>query len=184
MFIHEPQFQYFNPFLEESYYQNLENHVLSHDFKWNWLSHTVSKDHDNHGDDTFVLGNLVYHDNMKNGFDEIHEVWHPLLEAVQKQFLCNIHRIRCNLYTNQNKKMFTIPHHDVGERGVGVPSRKFDIIILNFTTCNGGTKIGSLEVMSKRNGAVFFNNVHKHCGFVQTDTQRRICANIVIYPKE
>ena len=184
MGIFEPQFQYFHPFLEEKHYNDLETYVLSHDFKWSWLSHTVSKDHDNHSDDAFVLGNLIYHDKMKDAFDTIHEVWRPLIEAVEKQFICNIYRMRCNLYTNQNKKIFTIPHHDIGERGVHVPDRKFDIIILNFTTCNGGTKIGSLEVMSQRNGAVFFNNVHKHCGILHTDVQRRVCCNIVISPKE
>ncbi len=181
MFVHEPQFQYFNPFLEQIYYEKLENYVLAADFNWNWMGHTVSKDHDNHGEDTFVFGKLIYHQTQN---EQVHEVWKPLIESIQRQFICNIHRIRLNLYTNQNKKLYTIPHHDVGERGITVPDRKFDIIILNFTTCNGGTKINNLEIMSKRNGAVFFNNVHKHCGFVQTDTQRRICANIVIYPKD
>ena len=55
---------------------------------------------------------------------------------------------------------------------------------MNFTTCNGGTKIDQMEVSSVKNSAVFFSNIHKHSGIVQTDKKRRICANIVIYPKD
>lgn len=180
----EPQFQYFSPFLHEQYYNKLEKYVHSYELDWHWLSHTVSSLHEDYDKDTFVLGNLVYHRGDRKNLSEINEIWHELIESIESQFLCNIHRIRLNLYTNRNKKIFTVPHFDIGERGETVPDRRADIIIMNFTNCNGGTKIGQLEVASHKNSAVHFSNVHRHCGIVHTDVERRICANIVIYPKE
>ena len=184
MLVHEPQFQYFSPFLDERYYSNLEKYVYSYELDWHWLSHTVSSAHEDFDKDSFVLGNLVYHKGNEKDLSQVDEIWQELIKSIESQFICDIHRIRLNLYTNQNKKIFTVPHYDMGERGETVPDRRPNIIIMNFTTCNGGTKIGQLEVASVKNSAVFFSNVHKHCGIVHTDVERRICANIVIYPKE
>ena len=184
MFVYEPQFQYFSPFLNVPYYQTLENYVLSNDVKWDWMDRTISEDHENYKEDSFVLGHSVFHDTQQEKLSEVSEVWQPLIKSIENQFVCRIHRIRLNLYTNQNQKIYTVSHHDVGEKGINVPDRKANIIILNFTNCNGGTKIGNVEIVSRRNGAVFFNNVHKHCGILHTDAPRRVCANIVTFPQE
>tara|TARA_Y100000592_G_scaffold45583_1_gene72352 strand:- start:147 stop:689 length:543 start_codon:yes stop_codon:yes gene_type:complete len=180
MLILEPQFQYFSPFLRVDYYDKLEKYVYSYELDWHWLNHTVTTAHEGYDKDTFFLGKLIYYEKE----EPVHEIWNELIKSVEDQFNCYVHRIRLNLYTNQNKKIFTVPHYDVSEQRTNVPDRKADIIIMNFTTCNGGTKIEQFEIGSHKNSAVYFNNVHKHCGIVQTDTERRICANIVIYRKE
>ena len=50
--------------------------------------------------------------------------------------------------------------------------------ILNFTTCNGGTKIDKKEYSSKQNEFIYFENNISHAGIVQTDTTIRIVLNI------
>tara|TARA_Y100001938_G_scaffold68587_1_gene95223 strand:- start:1 stop:555 length:555 start_codon:yes stop_codon:yes gene_type:complete len=184
MLILEPQFQYFSPFLRENYYDELEKHVYSYEIDWHWLNHTLNKAHEGYDKDTFVLGKLVYYKGEKKDLSTVDEIWHELIESIEDQFNCYIYRIRLNLYTNQNQRIFTLPHYDITERGAYVPDRKADIIIMNFTTCNGGTKIEQFEINSHKNSAVHFSNVHSHCGIVQTNAERRICANIVIYRKE
>ena len=84
-------------------------------------------------------------------------------------------RMKLNLYTNQNKKINHVSHTDVHDKGT---SRKnVDISLLNFTTCNGGTIIKDKKYSSNENELLIFDNLNKHSGIVQTDTQTRIVLN-------
>jgi hypothetical protein len=185
--INFPLFKYFNSFLDSKYYEELEKHVYSNEVSWHWSKYTLHKKFYNVNnvkaeDDSFLFGRLIFHE---EGDLEIDEIWKPLIESIENQFKSKLHRFKLNLYTNQNTKIITTSHHDICLPTINKePDPKYEIIILNFTDCNGGTKIGNLEVASRRNGAVHFENIHKHSGIVQTDVERRICANIVIYPKE
>jgi len=85
--------------------------------------------------------------------------------------------MKLNLYTNQNKKVMYGTHCDLHD-DKGKPFKDVNVAILNFTTCNGGTKIGNKIYKSKANELLIFNNAIEHAGIVQTDTQTRIILNI------
>ena len=67
-------------------------------------------------------------------------------------------------------------HTDINDKDKPAPN--VDVSILNFTTCNGGTRIEDTKYPSNENEVLIFNNLHKHSGIVQTDTQTRIVLNI------
>ena len=177
MLVKPPQFTYFSPFVDKEYYNQLEEYVYSDEINWVFRGHTLHASSEEL--DAFFFGHTVLHNDLSK-----HEIWNELMQSIEKQFDCIIHRMRLNLYPNQNKKIITKSHYDIDIQGEGVADNRPSIIILNFTTCNGGTKIDQMEVSSVKNSAVFFSNIHKHSGIVQTDKKRRICANIVIYPKD
>jgi len=85
-------------------------------------------------------------------------------------------RMKLNLYTNQNKIIEHLAHTDINDNDK--PRENVNITILNFTTCNGGTVIKNKRYPSNKNEALIFDNLYKHSGLVQTDTQTRILLNI------
>ena len=87
-------------------------------------------------------------------------------------------RMKLNLYTNQKKKIIHSPHYDINNPETHKPFKNITTAILNFTTCDGGTKIGDKIYASKANEVLIFNNTIKHSGITQTDTQKRIVLNI------
>jgi hypothetical protein len=179
MLINQQQFLYFSPFLQTDYYNHLEEYVYSKEINWEWVGHTLYSSSETLDNDSFFFGHTILHNDLSKN----NKIWNELIESIEKQFDCTIVRMRLNLYPNQNKKIITTPHYDMQLLGESVPDTRPSIIIMNFTTCNGGTKIDQMEVSSVRNSAVLFSNIHKHSGIVQTDKKRRICANIVTYPK-
>ena len=187
MILPYPQYVFFKPFLQEDAYDNLEKYVFLNEINWTWRDGTLHPTNYNSGVDeydSYLWFHFAYHKMHGDVQDNVHDAWKPLIKAIQDKFNCDILRINLNCYTNQNKKIITAPHYDVGsERGLGIPDPKANSIILNFTDCNGGTKIADVEVPSFRNSGVMFSNVYEHSGIVQTDTNRRICASILTYPK-
>jgi len=179
MLIKPQQFLYFSPFVKTEYYKQLDEYVHSKEINWEWVGHTLYQTSDELDDDSFFLGHTI----LQNETSKNNEIWNDLIQSIENQFECQIVRMRLNLYPNQHKKIITTPHYDMQILGENVPDTVPSIIIMNFTTCNGGTKIDQMEVSSVKNSAVLFSNVHKHSGIVQTDKKRRICANIVTYPK-
>lgn len=186
--INYPTFTFFREFLHLEIYEQLESHVYSDQIIWHFRHGTLDSTEYSVEDgesqfDCYTWGNVVYHEH-KDDIANLDDAWKPLLHLIQEQFGSKVFRIQLNMYTNQNKRIYTKPHYDVGSlRGMNVPHEKYEIIILNFTNCNGGTQIVDVEIPSFKNGAVHFSNMYPHNGILQTDRTRRICANIVIYPK-
>jgi len=87
----------------------------------------------------------------------------------------NLLRIKGNLYTNQNKSIEHVLHRDIENT-----SNKYTIGIYHINTCNGYTKVGNKKIQSLENQMILFDNKEKHCGSVQTDTQRRMLINFII----
>ena len=189
MILPYPQYVFFKPFLQEDAYENLERYVFSNEINWIWRDGSLhptyyNKDSGVHQHDSYAWYHFAYHKEYGNIQENVHDAWTPLINEIQSKFNCDILRINLNCHTNQNKKIITAPHYDVGsERGLWVPDQNASSIILNFTNCNGGTKITDVEVPSFRNSAILFSNVYEHSSIVQTDTNRRICASILTYPK-
>lgn len=187
--ISHPTFTYFRSFLHQDFYEELEKYVYSDQIKWFFRSGTLHPtdyciEEGESQYDCYTWGCSVYNE-ISDDIANIHDVWKPLIQAIRDQFNSEIHRLQLNLYTNQNKKIYTKPHYDLGSiKSSLVPDEKFSTIILNFTNCNGGTQILDVEIPSFKNGAVHFSNVYLHNGILQTDKVRRISANIVTYPIE
>ena len=102
----------------------------------------------------------------------------PILYSInEKVKVTQLIRMKLNLYTNQNKKINQGSHYDHYDEK-GKPSTDVHTALLNFTTCNGGTKIDKKIYKSKANEILIFNNTSTHNGIVQTDTVTRIVLNI------
>jgi hypothetical protein len=76
-------------------------------------------------------------------------------------------------------KEYTGVHYDLVNNDGSPVHDKANILIFNFTTCNGGTQINGIDVPSVENSAVLFSNSVSHCGIIQTDKPRRILLNFV-----
>ena len=87
----------------------------------------------------------------------------------------NLIRVKGNLYTNQNKFIEHVSHKDIENT-----SDDYIIGIYHINTCNGYTKVGNKKIISLENQMILFDNKEKHCGSVQTDTQRRMLINFII----
>jgi len=107
------------------------------------------------------------------------DTFEPILYFINEKVKVNqLIRMKLNLYTNQNKKIMLSPHWDYSNTETKKPFKDVTAAILNFTTCNGGTKIGDKIYASKANEVLIFNNTIKHSGIIQTDTPARIVLNI------
>ena len=105
-------------------------------------------------------------------------IFEPILYSInEKVKVKELLRMKLNLYTNQNKKINQDPHSDILD-DKGKPLKDVNTAVLNFTTCNGGTKINRKIYQSNANEILIFNNTSLHNGIVQTDVPTRIVLNI------
>ena len=111
--------------------------------------------------------------------------WFDIFEPVTyfldtKMKVKKLLRMKLNLYTNQNKAIHHPSHCDITDlsNDVGNPLKGINTGLLNFTTCNGGTKIGNKFYPSNANEILIFDNTIKHNGLVQTNTSTRVILNI------
>jgi|TARA_R110002020_G_scaffold203890_1_gene407683 hypothetical protein len=106
------------------------------------------------------------------------DMFEPIIYFLNEKIRVNqLLRMKLNLYTNQNRKVTHGSHIDFYDRNKK-PDKGTNIAILNFTTCNGGTKIGRKVYASKANEVLIFNNELKHSGITQTDAPIRILLNV------
>jgi len=164
-------------FLSQMFFDKLSTILNGSDFQWFFnpsslapLKHPFIKDTD------FMFTHTLFKDkDKKSGWFELFE---PILYSLNEKIIVNeLLRMKLNLYTNQNKKINHTIHWDsVDEKGN--PDKDVNIAILNFTSCNGGTKINEKIYASNRNEVLIFNNLLQHQGIIQTDVPIRIVLNI------
>ena len=124
----------------------------------------------------FMFTHMFFND--KGASSGWFDTFEPILYFINDKVKVNeLLRMKLNLYTNQNKRVMYGTHCDRHD-DKGKPFKDVNTAILNFTTCNGGTKIGNKIYKSKANELLIFNNTIKHAGIVQTDTQTRLILNI------
>jgi hypothetical protein len=159
-------------FLPPIFYNKLKSIITCNTFPWYYLPKTVG-----YSEDSFMFNHTL----LSFGETYISSNWFKDFEPIlyflnDKIKLKKLVRMRVNLYTNQNKAVEHTAHVDISKKGHADPN--VTISILNFTTCNGGTVIKGKKYPSNENELLIFNNINKHFGIVQTDTQSRIVLNI------
>ena len=161
--------------LPSIYFNKLKNIVTSHNFQWYFQTQTVTSKFHKADNNFMFTHNLFAFEQGQNSdwFKEFEPIVYFLDNKIKIKKLL---RMKLNLYTNQNKKIEHISHTDINDKVV--PRKNVTIAIFNLTTCNGGTIIKGKKYPSTENEVLIFNNLNKHGGIVQTDTQTRIVLNI------
>ena len=165
-------------FLPSLFFNKLKTIVTSSTLPWYFNSQTVGNKRDK-TDNHFMFTHVLY-----NSLEKAHSAWfkdfEPIIYFLDNKIKVNkLLRMKLNIYTNQNKRIKHVSHQDILVSG-GVPKKNTTIVLLNFTTCNGGTVINGNEYASNENEMLSFNNLNKHYGITQTDTQTRIILNIAL----
>ena len=161
--------------LPARYFNKLKHLVTGSAFPWYFTNQTVSYPgvkEDKHFMFVHVLYNTIPPAPISHLFKEFEPILY-FLDFPIKELL----RMKLNLYTNQNKKIKHVRHTDVYDEK-NKPRENVTLSILNFITCNGGTIIKDKKYPSNENELLIFDNLNKHSGVVQTDTQTRIVLNI------
>ena len=147
-------------------------------FNWFWNNNTAAKYGDEKYplDDNFMFTHVLW-DMKLHKTSALFETFEPIIYFIDRVVpVDSLIRMKLNLYTNQNKKITHAKHYDIYNEAGELDDAT--ICILNFTDCNGGTLVGDEDYLSKSNQAIIFDNGVKHCGYTQTDTNRRIVLNV------
>jgi len=162
--------------LPSMFFNKLKDIVVGKDFPYYFTKETVSlkvKEPTSH----FMFNHLLFtpeQGKTSGWFDMFEPIIYYLNEKIKVKELL---RMKLNLYTNQNKKITHGSHIDFSDENK-IPYKGTNIAILNFITCNGGTKINEKIYTSNANEALIFNNELMHSGITQTDAPTRIVLNI------
>jgi len=164
-------------FLPSIFFNKLKNLVTSQYFSWYFFKQTIfypGIKPDNH----FMFSHVLFTNDKSSRPSNHFNDFEPILYFLDGKIkLKGLIRMKLNLYTNQNKIIEHVSHTDIPKDKL-TPDPYPTISILNFVTCNGGTKVEGKKYPSNENELLIFNNVNKHAGIVQTDTQTRIVLNI------
>ena len=168
-------------FLPSIFFNKLKNLITGRYFPWYFLKQTVfypSAEQDKH----FMFHHLLYSTQGSLTYSDYFKDFEPILYFLDsKTKIKKLLRMKLNLYTNQNKIIEHVSHTDINNKDINnkdEPRKDVNVEILNFTTCNGGTKIEGKKYPSNENELLMFNNLNEHFGIVQTDTQTRVVLNI------
>ena len=163
-------------FLPSIFFNKLKNLITGRYFPWYFLKQTVfypSAEQDKH----FMFHHLLYSTQGSLTYSDYFKDFEPILYFLDsKTKIKKLLRMKLNLYTNQNKIIEHASHTDINNKLI--PNPHATISLLNFVNCNGGTNVEGKKYSSKENELLIFNNLNKHSGIVQTDTQTRIVLNI------
>ena len=176
------------------FFNKLKNLITGDTFPFYFYKQSLSPtDRKEHASHFMFVHNLfaLPQGETSNWFETFEPILYFLNEKIKVKELL---RMKLNLYTNQNKKITHGSHLDFADANKKTKKgsttsglypfnlrhakKGINIAILNFTTCNGATKIGEKIYSSNENEALIFSNELAHCGIVQTNTPTRIVLNI------
>jgi len=160
-------------FLPPSLHQRFQNMMLGAEFPWYFVKGVTD-----HTDNNYYFIHNVYGCIDKgNGFRDVEspyfkdiEVLLFFIEEKLKFQIHDLHRIKCNMYTNQNINLAHGKHTDHQEPHYTA------IYYLNDN--NGPTTVGDQDVNSVANRLVFFDGLTLHNSNLQTDVAERVNINI------
>jgi hypothetical protein len=164
-------------FLPKMFFDKLSEIVNGDEFQW-FFNNSDLTDDTKTPIENFMFTHCFFREEQGKSSDWFN-IFEPILYFINEKVKVNkLIRMKLNLYTNQNKKIMHLPHWDYSNTETKKPLKDVTAALLNFTTCNGGTKIGDKIYASKANELLIFNNTIKHSGIIQTDTPTRIVLNI------
>ena len=172
MIFNSPNYVHFKDFMPKNKFEELSNYVNSSNFSWHW------RDSATRIDDKFNFHHMLYtNDGIKSHcYQPFEELFSSLLQTFNGKLLAHAKMV---LSVPRLTKEYTGIHHDLSD-DFGIPTKdKANILIFNFTTCNGGTQVNGVDIPSIENSAILFSNDTPHCGIIQTDKPRRILLNFV-----
>ena len=153
------------------FFNKLNDILNGNNFQWYFHNRTLEEDKE--PEDNFMFNHNLYINNQINS--DWFRTFEPILYFISKDYkITQLLRMKLNLYTNQHKNI-THPSHIDFEDEI---KNNVKIGLLNFTSCNGGTKIDKKVYKSNSNELIVFDNKKKHNGITQTDTPNRIILNI------
>ena len=166
-----------NNFLPTIFFKKLNTIINDSNFQWYFNESNLKPNQPGYKKGKYYFTHNIYDENIGK-MSEVFNVFEPILYFIdQKSKVNRLLKIKLNLYPNQNKKIYQAKHCDMVDQ-LNKPLTNIYTGILNFTTCNGGTKIDKKEYSSKQNEFIYFENNISHAGIVQTDTTIRIVLNI------
>ena len=166
-----------NNLLPNLFFNKLKKIFDKNQFNWFWNNKTAGGK-DGNLDNHFMFTHMLW--DVDAGKTSPHfETFEPILYFLDNHSpVKGLLRMKLNLYTNQNKKIYHAKHIDFTNQDTGKPLENTTNTVLNFTDCNGGTIIDNKEYPSKANQALIFSNDLIHQGIVQTDVPIRVMLNI------
>tara|TARA_R100001443_G_scaffold19382_1_gene30894 strand:+ start:433 stop:939 length:507 start_codon:yes stop_codon:yes gene_type:complete len=151
-------------------YEELNNKFNGSFFPWFYNDSTIPS-----ADNNFMFTHHIYR-NGQISSEYFNDILPVLFEVGITTGKSKLLRVKANLYTNQNKKIYHATHTDFPDL------EKYYTAVYNFTDCNGGTVlfINDEEVVipSIKNSLLVFDGNITHQGFTQTDKNNRVLLNI------
>mgnify|MGYP003628777469 FL=1 len=162
----------YKDFLPSIFFKRLEAIVSANNFPYYFQQTTLGKDK-KESLDNFMFTHVLFNDGKERS--DWFKIFEPIIYFISEKYEVNeLLRMKLNLYTNQHKKINHGSHKDYE----GPLKLDIKLGLLNFITCNGGTKINKKLFNSNSNELIVFDNKFKHYGITQTDTPTRINLNI------
>jgi hypothetical protein len=168
-------------FLSQMFFNKLSSLLNGDGFNWFYNSTSLNPNiYPYKKNSNFMFTHMLFMEG-EGKMSKWSDMFEPIIYSIDERFKVNkLLRMKLNLYTNQNKKIHQPSHCDITDTSddKGNPLKGVNTSILNFTTCNGGTKIGNKTYDSEANELITFSNTIKHNGIVQTNTSTRVVLNI------
>lgn len=143
--------------------------ISSKHFPW-YYANSVA--YDNDGEYYFVHNLYDQNDGPKSQFFHEFKFLLYFIEEKLNFHIDHLMRMRCGLYTNQNKQLSHPLHVDYNQPHYTA--------LFYLNTNNGPTTIDGKNFDAVANRLVFFDGLLKHNSNLQTDTQHRMIVNINI----
>tara|TARA_R100000656_G_C3903649_1_gene119347 strand:+ start:75 stop:548 length:474 start_codon:yes stop_codon:yes gene_type:complete len=152
-------------------FDKLNHMVCGKEFSWYFNDHTLDKkDSGIESRNHFMFTHYLFGNGEQ--LSDHFPFFEPILYTINETHkVSELLRMKLNLYTQQHKNYHHAAHTDWS------PEDNIKVGILNFVTCNGGTKIDGKIYKSRKNEMLICNN-KRHNGITQTDTPIRVVLNI------
>lgn len=150
-------------FLDENYFLQLKNLVISHDFPWFFQKNINSEQ--SRDDLYFYFTHILYSNDKPNS------VFFTLFESLLNEMgYEKLIRVKLNLYPRTEKLIINASHIDDVEEHRG--------FLLYFNSCDSKTILKDMHVDCVANRAVYFNPTIPHSSSSCTNAKARFSLNV------
>ena len=166
-------------FLFPSFFRKLNNSIESQRLLWNFEKATVYGQQDNH-----MFFSIILYEDLLGSRDKIlthpyTDLFYPVLYFLDEEVsFRDVLRMKLNFYVNHTVQHVHQPHIDISAPNSKASLDGVVTAILNFTDCDGFTKIEDTKYPSKANSIVIFKGDKPHCGATPTNTKKRVVLNL------